>query len=76
MKTGYMEYDTTTYGSAEIVEIAAGGIFVVSNDCDGKEGFWAMWTRQGKAYWLDYDKVLDKLNEIIKAVNRLEKKVS
>lgn len=24
MKTGYMEYDTTTYGSAEIVEIAAG----------------------------------------------------
>ena len=35
-----------------------------------------MCTRQGKAYWLDYDKVLDKLNEIIKAVNRLEEKVS
>ena len=43
---------------------------------DGKEGFWAMCTRQGKAYWLDYDKVLDKLNEIIKAVNRLEEKVN
>lgn len=33
MKTGYMEYDTTTEGSVEIAEIAAGDIFVVSNDC-------------------------------------------
>ena len=33
MKTGYMEYDTTTYGSVEIAEIAAGDIFIVSNDC-------------------------------------------
>lgn len=33
MKTGYMEYDTTTYGNVEITEIAAGDIFVVSNDC-------------------------------------------
>lgn len=33
MKTGYMEYDSTTEGSAEIAEIAAGDIFVVSNDC-------------------------------------------
>lgn len=33
MKTGYMEYDTTTYGNVEIAEIAAGDIFVVSNDC-------------------------------------------
>ena len=33
MKTGYMEYDTTTEGTIEIVEIASGDIFVVSNDC-------------------------------------------
>ena len=33
MKTGYMEYDTTTYGNVEIAEIVAGDIFVVSNDC-------------------------------------------
>ena len=33
MKTGYMEYYTTTYGSVEIAEIAAEDIFVVSNDC-------------------------------------------
>ena len=33
MKTGYMEYDTTTYGNVEIAEIAAGEIFAVSNDC-------------------------------------------
>ena len=26
MKTGYMEYDTTTYGNVEITEIAAGDI--------------------------------------------------
>ena len=28
-----MEYDTTTYGSVEVAEIAAGDIFVVRNDC-------------------------------------------
>ena len=28
MKTGYMEYDSTTEGSAEIAEIAAGDIFL------------------------------------------------
>ena len=33
MKTGYMEYDTTTEGTIEIVEIASGDIFAVSNDC-------------------------------------------
>lgn len=33
MKMGYMEYDTTTYGSVEVPEIAAGDIFVVRNDC-------------------------------------------
>lgn len=33
MKTGYMEYDTTTEGSVENAEIAAGDIFVVGNDC-------------------------------------------
>ena len=33
MKMGYMEYDTTTYGSVEVAEIAAGDIFVVRNDC-------------------------------------------
>ena len=33
METGYMKYDTTTYGDVEITEIAAGDIFVVSNDC-------------------------------------------
>ena len=43
---------------------------------DGKEGFWAMCTSQGKAYWLDYNKVVDKFNEIIEAVNRLEEKVN
>ena len=43
---------------------------------DGKEGFWAMCTNQGKAYWLDYNKVVDKFNEIIEAVNRLEEKVN
>lgn len=43
---------------------------------DGKEGFWAMCTNKGKAYWLDYDKVVDKFNEIIEAVNRLEEKVN
>ena len=43
---------------------------------DGKEGFWAMCTNQGKAYWLDYDKVVNKFNEIIAVVNRLEEKVS
>lgn len=43
---------------------------------DGKEGFWAMRTNQGEAYWLDYNKVVDKFNEIIEAVNRLEKKVN
>jgi hypothetical protein len=42
---------------------------------DGKEGFWVMCTSQGKAYWLDYNKVVDKFNEIIEAVNRLEEKV-
>lgn len=43
---------------------------------DGNEGFWAICTNQGKAYWLDYNKVVDKFNEIIEAVNRLEKKVN
>lgn len=43
---------------------------------DGKGGFWAMRTIQGKAYWLDYNKVVDKFNEIIEAVNRLEEKVN
>ena len=33
MKTGYMEYDTTTEGTIEIAEIATGEIFAVSNDC-------------------------------------------
>jgi hypothetical protein len=33
MKTGYMKYDTTTYGNVEIAEIAAGDMFAVSNDC-------------------------------------------
>ena len=33
MKTGYMEYDTTTESTIEIVEIASGDIFAVSNDC-------------------------------------------
>ena len=33
MKTGYMEYDSTTEGIIEISEIAVGDIFVVSNDC-------------------------------------------
>lgn len=42
---------------------------------DGKEGFLAMYTNQGKAYWLDYNKVVDKFNEIIEAVNRLKEKV-
>ena len=35
-----------------------------------------MCINQGKAYWLDYDKVVDKFNEIIEAVNRLEEKVN
>lgn len=35
-----------------------------------------MRTIQGKAYWLDYNKVVDKFNEIIEAVNRLEEKVN
>ena len=35
-----------------------------------------MCTIQGKAYWLDYNKVVDKFNEIIEAVNRLEEKVN
>ena len=43
---------------------------------DGKEGFWAMCTNQGKAYWIDYNKVVDKFNEIIEAVNRLEEKAN
>lgn len=43
---------------------------------DGKEGFWAMCTNQGKVYWLDYNKVVDKFNEIIEVVNRLEEKVN
>ena len=43
---------------------------------DGKEGFWAMRINQGEAYWLDYNKVVDKFNEIIEAVNRLEEKVN
>lgn len=47
-----------------------------TTDNDGKEGFWVMYTNQGKAYWLDYNKVVDKFNEIIEAVNRLEKKVN
>ena len=33
MKMGYMGYDTTTYGSVEVAEIAAGDIFEVRNDC-------------------------------------------
>ncbi len=45
-----------------------------TND-EGKEGFWALRTSQGSAYWLDYNKVLDKFNEIIKAVNQLEEKI-
>ena len=45
-------------------------------DNDGKEGFWAMCINQGKAYWLDYNKVVDKFNEIIEVVNRLEEKVN
>lgn len=43
---------------------------------DGKEGSQAMCTNQGKAYWLDYDKVVNKFNEIIAVVNRLEEKVN
>ena len=43
---------------------------------DGKEGFWAMCTNQVKAYWIDYNKVVDKFNEIIEAVNRLEEKAN
>lgn len=43
---------------------------------EGKEGFWAMRINQGKVYWLDYNKVVDKFNEIIEAVNRLEEKVN
>lgn len=35
-----------------------------------------MCTSQGKAYWLDYNKVVDKFNKIIEAVNRLEAKVN
>ncbi len=35
-----------------------------------------MCTNQGKAYWLDYNKVVDKFNEIIEAVNRLEERVN
>lgn len=43
---------------------------------DGKEGFWVMSINRGTAYWLDYDKVVDKFNELIEAVNRLEGKVN
>lgn len=42
---------------------------------DGKECFCVMYTNQGKACWLDYNKVVDKFNEIIEAVNRLKEKV-
>lgn len=35
-----------------------------------------MHINQGEAYWLDYNKVVDKFNEIIKAVNQLEEKVN
>ena len=43
---------------------------------DGKKGFWVMCTNQGKAYWLDYDKVIDKFNELIETVNLFEEKGS
>ena len=33
MKTEYMEYDSTTEGSAEIAEFAVGDMFVVGNNC-------------------------------------------
>ncbi len=33
MKTGYMEYDRTTEGGAEIAEIAVGDTFVVGDNC-------------------------------------------
>lgn len=42
----------------------------------GKEGFWTLRMSQGNAYWLNYDKVLNKFNELIEAVNQLEKKVN
>lgn len=45
---------------------------------DGREGYWSMVSAPGYKHnpALDYDKVLNKLNEIIEAVNRLEEKVN
>lgn len=43
---------------------------------DDKEGFWIIRTNQGKFYLLDYNQVVDKFNEIIEIVNRLEEKVN
>lgn len=45
---------------------------------DGREGYWAMVTAPNNKRnpALDYDKVLNKLNELIETVNRLEEKVN
>ena len=44
----------------------------ITGERDGKKGFQSMVTNKGFMPVLDYDKVLDKLNELIEAVNRLE----
>ena len=44
----------------------------VTGERDGKKGCQFMVTNKGFMPVLDYDKVLDKLNELIGAVNRLE----
>ena len=49
---------------------------IKATNSDDKEGFWIIRTSQGKFYLLDYNKVVDKFNEIIEAVNRLEEKVN
>ena len=46
----------------------------VTGERDGKKGYQSMVTNKGFMPVLDYDKVLDKLNELIETVNRLEGK--
>lgn len=43
---------------------------------NGKKGYYAITTDNGFMPMLDYNKLVDKLNELIETVNRLEEKVN
>lgn len=48
----------------------------VTGERDGKMGWQGVVTENGVMPVLDYNKVLNKLNELVEVVNRLEEKVN